>query len=359
MSATSHSPSAASGAGYQLLGDLPRGHPLRRQPLGPMGAECRNMHSKEWRDVARWRIASCAFDDLGEVLDGDERVSSSAQPEYRSAASARRRALKMQRGRRDPEGPFTRTLQAPRMDDLGIGTRSECAIAALRAQGVRRATYSLVRSSAKHSFAFVLEPAGGWRGPWSVHLALERVRGVGQRLWKTQSRAEGQQPDLKRRHRSIAAELARRRASTRRSSRSGFGVDIASAERQVQQLRLPVDLSERDSSGERATDPGCPFGDAPWRRGVAVHQAPRSRGDPGLAGTAGDQERHRRAGARGFRALPGRVAVGRYREPVPSVRLHGHEGCACRLGSSSGRWQVPRRRPRGRCDAATSLPERA
>jgi hypothetical protein len=66
MSATSHSPSAASGAGYQLLGDLPRGHPLRRQPLGPMGAECRNMHSKEWRDVARWRIASCAFDDLGE-----------------------------------------------------------------------------------------------------------------------------------------------------------------------------------------------------------------------------------------------------------------------------------------------------
>jgi hypothetical protein len=32
-----------------------------------LAAQCRNRHSKEWRDVARWRIASCAFDGLGEA----------------------------------------------------------------------------------------------------------------------------------------------------------------------------------------------------------------------------------------------------------------------------------------------------
>ena len=53
-----------------LLHELARDHPLRRQPLGMLAPQYRNRHSKEWRDVARWRIASCAccaFDDLGEA----------------------------------------------------------------------------------------------------------------------------------------------------------------------------------------------------------------------------------------------------------------------------------------------------
>lgn len=66
MSATSNSPSAEGELGYHLLGDLPIGHVLRRQPLGLLDAQGRNRRSKEWRDVARWRIASSAFNDLGE-----------------------------------------------------------------------------------------------------------------------------------------------------------------------------------------------------------------------------------------------------------------------------------------------------
>lgn len=48
-----------------LLSDLPRGHELRTCPLGEVGAECRNKHGKEWRNVARWRIAANTYDDLG------------------------------------------------------------------------------------------------------------------------------------------------------------------------------------------------------------------------------------------------------------------------------------------------------
>ena len=66
MSTTSNFPSAEGELGYHLLGDLPIGHVLRRQPLGSLGAQCRNRRSKEWRGVARWRIASSAFSDLGE-----------------------------------------------------------------------------------------------------------------------------------------------------------------------------------------------------------------------------------------------------------------------------------------------------
>jgi hypothetical protein len=50
---------------FVLLADLPRSHPLRTKPLGEVGAECRNKLSKEWRPVARWRIATCSYDDLG------------------------------------------------------------------------------------------------------------------------------------------------------------------------------------------------------------------------------------------------------------------------------------------------------
>jgi hypothetical protein len=53
--------STAAGRGHPASGcsmNLPIGHPLRRQPLGPMAAQCRNLHSKEWRDLARWHIAT-------------------------------------------------------------------------------------------------------------------------------------------------------------------------------------------------------------------------------------------------------------------------------------------------------------
>ncbi len=48
-----------------LLAELLRGHDLRAQPLGAVGAECRNKLSKEWKKVARWRIAAYPYDDLG------------------------------------------------------------------------------------------------------------------------------------------------------------------------------------------------------------------------------------------------------------------------------------------------------
>lgn len=62
-----HTGTGCAGDRYWLLHELARDHPLRRQPLGMLAAQCRNRHSKEWREVARWRIASCAFDDLGEA----------------------------------------------------------------------------------------------------------------------------------------------------------------------------------------------------------------------------------------------------------------------------------------------------
>lgn len=52
-------------AAVVLLSELPRGHDLRTRPLGEVGAECRNKQGKEWRNVARWRIAANSYDDLG------------------------------------------------------------------------------------------------------------------------------------------------------------------------------------------------------------------------------------------------------------------------------------------------------
>lgn len=52
-------------AAVLLPAELPRGHDLRTCPLGEVGAECRNKLSKEWRNVARWRIAANCYDDLG------------------------------------------------------------------------------------------------------------------------------------------------------------------------------------------------------------------------------------------------------------------------------------------------------
>lgn len=52
-------------AAVVLLSELPRGHDLRARPLGEVGAECRNKLGKEWRNVARWRIAANSYDDLG------------------------------------------------------------------------------------------------------------------------------------------------------------------------------------------------------------------------------------------------------------------------------------------------------
>lgn len=52
-------------AAVVLLAELPRGHDLRTCPLGDVDAECRNKLGKEWRNVARWRIAANSYDDLG------------------------------------------------------------------------------------------------------------------------------------------------------------------------------------------------------------------------------------------------------------------------------------------------------
>ena len=50
---------------WVLLAELPPGHTLRTRTLGAANAECRNKLSKEWRQIARWRIATCCYDDLG------------------------------------------------------------------------------------------------------------------------------------------------------------------------------------------------------------------------------------------------------------------------------------------------------
>lgn len=57
---------AGAGAdGYVLLHMLPVGHALRIAPL--LGAQCRNLHSKEWRDIRpSWGIAGDSFDQLGD-----------------------------------------------------------------------------------------------------------------------------------------------------------------------------------------------------------------------------------------------------------------------------------------------------
>lgn len=52
-------------SGFVLLSELPRGDPLRSLPLGELAAECRSKRGKEWKAVARWRIATCPYDELG------------------------------------------------------------------------------------------------------------------------------------------------------------------------------------------------------------------------------------------------------------------------------------------------------
>jgi len=55
----------SSDLAWVLLAELPPGHTLRTRSLGAANAECRNKLSKEWRKIARWRIATCCYDDLG------------------------------------------------------------------------------------------------------------------------------------------------------------------------------------------------------------------------------------------------------------------------------------------------------
>lgn len=51
---------------YLLLHTLPQGHDLRRAKL--LGAQCRNLHSKEWRLISKnWGIAESCFDQLGDA----------------------------------------------------------------------------------------------------------------------------------------------------------------------------------------------------------------------------------------------------------------------------------------------------
>lgn len=49
--------------------ELPRGHFVRRLPLGELRAECRNKASTLWRPVYRpqWAIAKVCYDELGEA----------------------------------------------------------------------------------------------------------------------------------------------------------------------------------------------------------------------------------------------------------------------------------------------------
>lgn len=64
---------------HVLLHTLPPGHPLRSAPL--LGAQCRNVHSKEWRNIGpSWGIASASYDQVADAWAGatEFRVASSA-----------------------------------------------------------------------------------------------------------------------------------------------------------------------------------------------------------------------------------------------------------------------------------------
>lgn len=67
QSCTSGLPGAAAPApaAHVLLHTLPLGHDLRVRPL--LGAQCRNLQSKEWRNIGpSWGIAGVSFDELGQ-----------------------------------------------------------------------------------------------------------------------------------------------------------------------------------------------------------------------------------------------------------------------------------------------------
>jgi hypothetical protein len=55
---------ASTAVVHVTLGDLPRGQDLRVAQLAAVGAECRNKHSVQWREVRCGAIGSVSFDDL-------------------------------------------------------------------------------------------------------------------------------------------------------------------------------------------------------------------------------------------------------------------------------------------------------
>ncbi len=48
-----------------ILGQLPKDHPLRNRPLSEIGARCKNLHTKTWRDCREWKIGAVTYNDLG------------------------------------------------------------------------------------------------------------------------------------------------------------------------------------------------------------------------------------------------------------------------------------------------------
>lgn len=60
-------PNALDSEEWVLMESLPRGHPLRVAPLSEVAAQCRNKKLAAWREVAKWRIGTTAYDQLGAV----------------------------------------------------------------------------------------------------------------------------------------------------------------------------------------------------------------------------------------------------------------------------------------------------
>lgn len=53
--------------------DLQIDHPFRNSSLGIIGAECRNIQSKTWRPVAKWKISKNTYNELFPVwTEGNE-----------------------------------------------------------------------------------------------------------------------------------------------------------------------------------------------------------------------------------------------------------------------------------------------
>jgi hypothetical protein len=49
------------------LAELPIEHPLRNIPLRDINAEYRNNQRKDWQDIAKWKIATSTYNQLGLV----------------------------------------------------------------------------------------------------------------------------------------------------------------------------------------------------------------------------------------------------------------------------------------------------
>jgi hypothetical protein len=252
---------AASGAGYQLLGmNLPIGPPASPAAAWTDGQPSAGTCTP--RSGVTWRAGTSRAARSTTSVSPGRRRASFGSARLSVAPSARRRTLKMQRGRRDPEGPVTRTS---RHLAWTTSTRhwSECHHCAARTRATACDELP-VRSSASTALRLCFT-SRVWRGPWSVP-ARSSVFAAWASAQEHAEQAEGAAGHRETGHRSsrrnlpaAALDVSIIAQPLRHRRRNGRAPGAAAA--------AAVHLPERDASGERATDQGCRSGttSATWR----------------------------------------------------------------------------------------------